>query len=196
MASGVTTWISRFRRGDSAAASRLLSFYEDRISRYVRRKLQRVPQRLKDESDIKLETWLACLSLLRTGKQAERECNRKGLWALLKLSASHRVVDYVRLLQRKGEVIGRQTAFPVIAGDVDFDQMPERAPSAETELIMAEEIQVFVDRLDEDLRATARLKLEGLTVPAIAGQLATSRSSIERRLRLIRDLWKENTSDD
>jgi DNA-directed RNA polymerase specialized sigma24 family protein len=45
--------------------------------------------------------------------------------------------------------------------------------------------------LDDGLRQIAVLKLEGRTNEEIASRIDRSPTTVERRLRLIRDMWKE-----
>jgi DNA-directed RNA polymerase specialized sigma24 family protein len=49
----------------------------------------------------------------------------------------------------------------------------------------------LLDQLqDNSLRIVALRKMEGFTVPEIARQLDCSPSTVERKLRAIRSLWK------
>jgi DNA-directed RNA polymerase specialized sigma24 family protein len=58
--------------------------------------------------------------------------------------------------------------------------------------MMAEQCRRLLDGLpDEQLRALALAKLEGHTNEEIARQLSVSLRTVERRLRLIRDEWKQ-----
>ena len=45
--------------------------------------------------------------------------------------------------------------------------------------------------LDDDQRAIADAKLEGLTNPEIAERINRSLRTVERKLRVIRSLWSE-----
>jgi DNA-directed RNA polymerase specialized sigma24 family protein len=50
-----------------------------------------------------------------------------------------------------------------------------------------------LDRLgDEELRRVALWKMEGYTIEEIAGQLGCVSRTVDRRLRLIRDIWERD----
>src|SRR5437763_279826 len=56
---------------------------------------------------------------------------------------------------------------------------------------VAEECRRLLDRLpDAEMRAIATWKMEGETAPDIAARLGCALSTVERRLRLIRQLWE------
>ncbi len=58
--------------------------------------------------------------------------------------------------------------------------------------MMAEECQRLLEQLDDDgLRTLALAKMEGYSNKEIAGQVGCSVRTVERRLKLIRDTWKE-----
>jgi len=51
--------------------------------------------------------------------------------------------------------------------------------------------RLFEELQDEELQAIAAAKMEGASNAEIATQLNCSLRTVERRLRLIRDKWKE-----
>jgi DNA-directed RNA polymerase specialized sigma24 family protein len=58
--------------------------------------------------------------------------------------------------------------------------------------IAAEECRRLLELLgDADLRALALAKMEGYTDDEIANQLGCARRTVQRRLRLIRQLWEQ-----
>lgn len=56
---------------------------------------------------------------------------------------------------------------------------------------MNEALGRLLGMLDDGLRQIAVLKLEGRTNEEIASRIDRSPTTVERRLRLIRDTWKE-----
>lgn len=61
---------------------------------------------------------------------------------------------------------------------------------------VAEQCEQLLERLDDDqLREIARLKLEGYTNKEIAKQLSVQTRTVERKLGLIRKLWKTTLTD-
>ena len=68
--------------------------------------------------------------------------------------------------------------------------MPGVVPTPELAALVAEDFRLLLQRLsDDELRAIAVLKLEGWTNTEIAAKTGRSLPTIERRLRLIRDIW-------
>ena len=61
----------------------------------------------------------------------------------------------------------------------------------------AEECQQVLDRLSDSLlRAIALWKIEGFTTEEIAAKLGCASRTVERKLQLIRRLWKAEPTDD
>lgn len=73
-----------------------------------------------------------------------------------------------------------------------IDQLPCAEPTAEFAAVVAEGLRGLLGLLaDDELRQIALLKLEGWTNEEIANRINRSLPTCERRLRLIRDKWKE-----
>jgi DNA-directed RNA polymerase specialized sigma24 family protein len=64
-------------------------------------------------------------------------------------------------------------------------------PTPEFAAMMAEECSRLLGQLDDDLRAVAVAKMEDYSNQKIAVKLDCSVATIERRLRLIRSLWRQ-----
>jgi hypothetical protein len=64
--------------------------------------------------------------------------------------------------------------------------------------ILAEEAELRLSQLREDLRRVALLKLEGHTNEAIAllAEMSCKVRTIERKLRLIREMWSQPSDGD
>jgi DNA-directed RNA polymerase specialized sigma24 family protein len=72
------------------------------------------------------------------------------------------------------------------------DQVLDDAPTPEFAALMAEQCRFLLQRLDDPgLQSLAIAKMEGLTNDEIAVQHSCSVRTVERRLRLIRDIWRE-----
>ena len=90
-------------------------------------------------------------------------------------------VDRERRKKRGGGAVGGGLAGEAVIG-------PEPTPSFAAAL--AEECDVLLGRLgDDELRRIAVWKLEGYTNREIAGKLAKSLATVERKLDLIRRKW-------
>ena len=64
-------------------------------------------------------------------------------------------------------------------------------PSPEEVAIQAEELQRLLEGLDEDWRAIALAKLDGLTDEQVASRFGKSRKWVQRKLTLIRARLRE-----
>src|SRR5207245_1278344 len=74
----------------------------------------------------------------------------------------------------------------------ELDEIVGREPTPAFAAEVAEECQRLLSRLTTaELRAIALRKMEGHTTEEIAAQLGCGRTTVERRLRLIRLLWTE-----
>jgi DNA-directed RNA polymerase specialized sigma24 family protein len=70
-----------------------------------------------------------------------------------------------------------------------------REPAPEFAAQVAEECRLRLQALsDEGLRAVALAKLEGYTNAEVASKLGVAKRTVERRLTLIRTLWREEES--
>ena len=69
-------------------------------------------------------------------------------------------------------------------------QAPSHEPTPEFAALMADECRRLFDSLpDESVRQVVTLKFEGYTDREIAERLNCGLSTVERRLRTIRELW-------
>ena len=77
-------------------------------------------------------------------------------------------------------------------GHQGLAQAADDGPSPEFAAVMVEQYQRLLDQLaDDDLRTLALAKMEGYSNQEIAAKIGCSVRTIERRLKLIRDAWKE-----
>jgi DNA-directed RNA polymerase specialized sigma24 family protein len=77
------------------------------------------------------------------------------------------------------------------AGAAGIDEVTGPDPTPEFAAEMVEAVDRLFDKLaDDELRQIARHKLEGYTNEEIAGKIGRSLPTVERRLRLIRELWQ------
>jgi DNA-directed RNA polymerase specialized sigma24 family protein len=122
--------------------------------------------------------------------------DRDNLWHLLVTltarKASHLLRDERR--QKRGggavqdEAALRRAGTAQVPGS--FDELVGTEPTPEFAVQVAEEYRRLLERLGEDeLRSIALWKLEGYTNQEIACKLGCVRLTVQRKLRLIRDIW-------
>ncbi|QDV71913.1 ECF sigma factor [Planctomycetes bacterium K2D] len=125
--------------------------------------------------------------------------NRDELWWLLLAISRQKVVDLHRsesALKRGGGRVRTESALQASYGrDLKFslDQLVGDEPTPESLLVIDEQQRRLLGMLRDDVvRRVAIARIEGYTVSEIAGELAISPRSVERKLQLIRKRWAED----
>jgi DNA-directed RNA polymerase specialized sigma24 family protein len=78
--------------------------------------------------------------------------------------------------------------------EADLARFLSREPTPEAAVQFTDEYNRLFDRLeDPTLKSIAQRKLEGWASEEIARDLGTTRRTVDRKLRLIRALWQEET---
>jgi DNA-directed RNA polymerase specialized sigma24 family protein len=198
----VTGLIRRLKNGDREAAGCLWETYVRRVIGLARKKLRSHPRRAADEDDVAQCVFYSFCWRAEQDGFAELE-DRDDLWQILALITTRKVADLVTretAPKRGGGKVGGHSAFP---GSDDssagpgIEQMPGRELSPAETAELVEEYRHMLDELGDDrLRQVARWKLEGHTNEEIAEQLECAVSTVERKLVLIRDVWKGRMSQD
>jgi DNA-directed RNA polymerase specialized sigma24 family protein len=194
----VSHWIDRLKAGDPAAAQPLWEGYFQRLVALARGRLEGVPRRAADEEDVALSAFASFCRGVERGRFPQL-ADREDLWKLLVVltarKAAHLRRDQRRQKRGGGGVRGESALLPA-GGDSGatpaLEQVlgPEPTPAFAAEV--AEQCQSLLGRLgDDELRAIARWKMEGDTNEEIAARLGCAVSTVERRLRLIRQTWEE-----
>ena len=197
MSSGesVSHWLRLLQDGDSAAAQPLWDRYFVRLVRLARARLEARPRLAADEEDVALS---AFASFCRAAEERRfpQLSDRDDLWRLLIAVTEHKAYNLIRDEGRQkrggGAVRGEsELGQPGDSSPPGLDQFAGREPTPEFAAQLAEECQRLLGRLDDDeLQSIAVWKMEGSTVPEIAARLGCAPSTVERRLRLIRQIWE------
>ena len=186
----VTHWIGQLKEGDPAAAQKLWEGYFQQMVELARRKLQGMPRRAADEEDVALSAFNSFCRGASSGRFPQLR-DRNSLWPLLVAITAHKAVDLMRherRLKRGGPAPG---AGEPAAPETELEQVIGREPTPAFALQVAEECRRLFNRLDDDgLRTVALWRMEGYTVEEIAARLGCVPRTIERKLRVIRNLWK------
>jgi RNA polymerase sigma factor (sigma-70 family) len=152
----------------------------------ARRRVSAAAWRAAGPEDVALEAFLEfCDRLARpdADRRFPRLENRDQLWKLLVCFTVRTAFDYARKQARRGEVVRGESGL----GVEGFAPFAGREPAPEFAAAVAD----LLDQLqDESLRAVALRKMEGYSVAEIAQSLDCSPSTVERKLRAIRSIWK------
>ena len=190
----VTAWIGDLKEGQDAASQKIWERYFERLVRVASRQLGSAPRRIADEEDVALSVFDTLCKGAAAGRFDQLQ-DRDDLWKLLTAIAGMKSVDQIRrqtAKKRGGEdVRGESIVAGAGANQIGgFDQFVHEEPTPEFLAVMQEQQQAMFRALpDESQRNVARLRFEGYSNEEIAQQLGTSLRSVERKLKVIREIW-------
>jgi DNA-directed RNA polymerase specialized sigma24 family protein len=194
----VTTWVEQLRAGNRAAAQRLWERYFSRLVGLARRKLQGLRRGAADEEDVALSAFDSFYRGAEQGRFPQLG-GRHNLWELLVVITVRKAIDLRQRETRQkrggGKVAGESALDGLLGsaeGGAGIEQVVGAEPTPELAAQVADEVQRLLGMLPkEEVRSVALLKLEGYTIAEIAGRLGCAEVTVERRLSLIRSVWKE-----
>jgi DNA-directed RNA polymerase specialized sigma24 family protein len=194
----ITHWISQLKAGDPAAAQKLWERYFPRLVGLARKKLQGTPRQAADEEDVALSAFASFCRRAESG-QFPQLFDRDDLWQLLLLIATRKALYQLRHSRRQkrgGASRGEEAMVeaPETAERAALEQIPSAEPSPEFAAQVADEFRRLLTLLqDEELRAVALWKMEGYGNEEIATKQGCALRTVERRLRVIRSLWSQES---
>ena len=192
----VSRWIVGAKAGESAAVRALWQRYFQQLVRLARQKLAGTSRRAADEEDVALSAFASFFRAAEEGRFPDL-AGRDDLWRLLMRLTARKAVDQARregAAKRGGGQVHGESALAQGDPSWDEDGLAEvigETPTPEFAAMMAEECSRLLAHLDDDLRAVAVAKMEDCTNREIAQKLDCSLATIDRRLRLIRSLWRQ-----
>ena len=194
----VTGWIVKLKQGDEVAAQQILDRYFGQIVAIARQRIAGT-LRVADEEDVAIEAFESLFKAFAVGRLESLE-NRGDLWALLVTTAYRKTCDYWRkdaAQKRGGPGLGHESPGtnephqPSVPQELD--QVAVENASAEFLAAIADQHRFLMGKLeakDDQLAEVATLILQGYTNGEIAEQWKCSERRIERKRKLIRDIWK------
>ncbi len=181
----VTRLIRAAEQGQASAVGPLLSVYFDRLVQLTRKRLQDLPGMVNFDEDLALRSFYSVYRRIQDPERPLALTGRDDLWRLLAARAISRTIDLIRR-HRPGEV----------PGEHNLDQLLTREPTPEEAAATADECRRLLDLLDEpELRQIALWKVEGYTNEEIAARLDCVPRTVERKVRRIRMLWRDELED-
>jgi RNA polymerase sigma factor (sigma-70 family) len=182
----VTTWLAEFKAGNQQAAQHLWKWYFQQMVQLARRKLRNSPRRVADEEDVALSAFYKLCRSVQDDRSSQLH-DRNDLWRLLVRITAQKALDRIRYEHA-------QKRPPAQVGEPDLEQIVGQEPTPEFVAQMADELQWLLDNLgDDELRSMVLWKMEGYTNEEIAAKLGRSGRTVERRLRLIRNLLEKGS---
>ena len=196
----VTQWLAALKAEQSTAGERLWQRYVDKLARLARKNLVHARRRSADEEDIVAEVFTDFLNGVKDGR-FERLCDRSDLWQVLTMLTERRLVSHFRregaAKRGQGRVRG-ESAFAHPSGlsaGPGINQIAGREPTPEFAFEVAETLARLMRFLENDLlRALARDNLAGYTQQEMAERNGISLPTVQRKLKLVRELWQREIS--
>jgi DNA-directed RNA polymerase specialized sigma24 family protein len=195
----ITRCIELLRIGDPLAAQVIWDRYFPRLVHVARQQLRGAARRVADEEDVALNAMDRFCRAAQQGRYPDL-ADRHGLWRLLLRITFRCASDAIRHEKRQrrsghsGTLADARSRFVEWSSDVE--QIADDAPTPEFAALMAEKCRSLLQRLDDPgLQALAIAKLGGATNEEIAAESGCSVRTVERRLRLIRDIWHDQEDE-
>jgi DNA-directed RNA polymerase specialized sigma24 family protein len=194
----VTQWLHGIKAGDSADIQRLWDRYFERLVRLAGAKLPGHCRRSFDEEDVAISAFQSFCDRAGQG-QFPQLSGRDDLWRLLATLTVRKALLMMRHQTRQkrggGRVLGesafqdRAGAMPTAGG---LGAILSKEPTPQDAAHFADVFDHLINKLhDSTLKTIALRKLKGHTAEEISAELGTSTRTIDRKLRLIRALWRE-----
>ena len=183
------------QHGDEYAGVKLWEHFYSRPIAAVRNRITTVARRVSDEDDVVNAAFGLCFRGIREGRYPDLQ-GRHSLWGLLLSVSEKQLINLNRDHNAKkrgggktrGESVFMNRANPEHRGIEDVSG-PE--PTPEYAAMVADQSERLLSCLDDVQRKIASLKMAGYQNSEIAETLDVSISTIERKLSLIRDAWRE-----
>jgi DNA-directed RNA polymerase specialized sigma24 family protein len=186
----VTVWIAELKAGDELAAERLWETYFKKLVSLARRKLPRSLLAVADEEDAALSAFKSFFRGVEDRRFPRLE-DRDDLWQLL-VVLTDRKACRMRKRELRAKRGGGKVRHLSLLDDAEHRIVAiiGHAPTPAFAAQLVEEIHLRMNALDEELRATALAKMEGYSNAEIAVRRGVVERTVERRLSVIRNLWK------
>lgn len=193
----VTQWIERLKEDDPQAAAQVWQRFFERLIPMARARLRGLTDRSVDEEDLLVSVFDRFFQAARENRFAQLN-DRDDLWQILLMLTSRRVSEQYRKsnAQRRGG--GRvQQLGDVVKKDDELRELAEGEPGPEFVVTFNDSLSLVLSHLkDQMTKDVAVLRLEGYANQEIAVRLKISLSSVERKLRVVREAWQEEFNVD
>jgi len=193
--SSIDRWLTEVRAG-GADAQQLIwdEFFPDLVA-LARKRLAGARRTVQDEEDVALSVLQSFFSAIQK-KQFPDMRGRDSLWRLLSWMTQRKAIDRIRFQSRqKRNVQGESAMWIGDARDLDdrpMEKVVGREIEPDIEAILIEELHVLMSLLNEPMKLVAVAKMEGFSNAEIAQQQSCSIATVERRLKMIREIWTQH----
>lgn len=186
--------VARWRAGDQQAAGELFQRYLERLIRLARRRVPASFNHRIDPEDVVQSVYRTFFAGAREGRFT---LERGGdLWRLLVAITRHKVHNHMKKQGAGKRAIARECAF---GNERDLHGLPAPAlaegPSSLDVVVLADEVEQLLRRLEPMQRRMLELRLQGDTLDEIAADLKCSQRTVRRTLERVKhELQRESGS--
>jgi RNA polymerase sigma factor (sigma-70 family) len=193
----VTRLIQQLKGEDEQAAGQIWQRYFQRLLPLARAKLKALPHQAVDEEDVLVSVFDRLFRAVKEDRFVRLE-DRDDLWQVLLMLTERKVADQYRksMAQKRGGGKVANEAELTEVNLAEIRELADRDPNPELIVSFNETVGRAIHRLDEPKsRNVALLKLEGFSNREIADKVEISLSSVERKLRVIREVWQKEFAE-
>lgn len=189
----VTRLIQQLRQDDPEAAGRIWHRYFERLLPLARAKLKGLSHRAVDEEDLLVSVFDRFFEAAKGNRFAKLN-DRDDLWQILLLLTDRKASDEYRAAGAQKRGAGAPT-LDAQGLAIELSATADTEPGPEFVAMFNENLSRALDRLGETInREVAILRMEGYENNEIADRLGVSLSTVERKLRVIREIWQNEFS--
>ncbi|MFV1964564.1 MAG: ECF-type sigma factor [Pirellulaceae bacterium] len=196
----VSALIVKVRMGCESAATKIWARYYPKLLELARLKLSGAARRVADEEDVVVAVFHSFFRRTRRGSYPHLQ-RRNELWRLLAQITTSKALNLIRREKSQKRGGGRLVTAPLHTDPPHslihetFANLASSEPNPFVLAMITDSLDHLLTTLrDEELRVVAIAKLDGSTNEEIAAKIRRSIPTVERRLRLIRDVWREEFS--
>ncbi len=187
----VTQLIEQVKVADPQAAQQLWRRYFERLLPLARARLRRRPDAAIDAEDVLVSVFDRFFRAAQEDRFG-RLNDRDDLWQILLMLTERQAASQVR----RAAAAKRGGDSPLSGGAgghaMELVHVADPAPGPEFAAAFNDSLARAITRLTDDkTREVALLRMEGYENREIAERLEISLSSVERKLRVIREVWQE-----
>jgi DNA-directed RNA polymerase specialized sigma24 family protein len=182
----VSRLLGGLRDGDEEAVRQLWLRYFRPLVRLAGGRLSASGCAARDAEDVALEAFWSLCQRVSSPASVERFPQlhtRAHLWRLLACFTARRAFDLARKEGRRRRVVADEG----VLGEEGFEAFAGREPPAEFVAAVADLLESLPT---DELRRIALARMEGQGNPEIARALGRSLATIERKMQVIRALWR------
>ena len=189
--STASLWMELVRAGNAEAQTELWEEFFPQLVALARKRLAGTRMAEGDEEDVALSV----LNSFFAGAAENRFPDLRGhdnLWRLLSWMTHRKAIDWLRHNTRqKRKSLGESALMQKDGRPADgLAQVADPNPTPDLEVMLIDELRLLVQKLPESMQSVATLKMDGFSNSEIAEKSSCSLATIERRLKMIREIWR------